>query len=349
MKKAITNLIFKNVQNKYKNLHNIKDMFPNMINYLGPSYSGCYNNNNLYNDFDIFNVDIGKNPIIKDYANSIDSNNEDEGEIIFRLIFTDTLFSKKEITTTSTTYHKTESKIKTIEVKGFNLDSTNTSLIVFTVINLTDGYIPGEGKPDSLYVIDEFNFDNIPYSQKKNGKIPSTKGIVNIKKKLTNNIPNPPFININKLKQAVNIIIHLNKVNNYFTTNKLENNKFITFVREIQNKFNEYINEFRRRVKLYEFYGTDTVFTTLIDSTELFKILNKNTFIDSTKSIPPIESLINYIEANNETTLIGTVNFFNFTQIAKDNFQYTMCDGITDNEINDNNVINHPGILAKIM
>jgi len=342
MKKVITNLILKNVQNKYKNLHNIKDMFPNMINYLGPSYSGCYNNNNLYNDFDIFNVDIGKNPIIKDYSTSISPYNEDEGEILFRLIFTDNLFSTK--VSTSQDYNKTETK--NIELKGFNLDSTNTSFVVFTVINLTDGY--DKDKPNSTFVIDDQNFDNMPYAQKQEGRIPSNKGVVNMKKKLTNNIPNPPFININKLKQAVNIIIHLNKVYNYFTTNELNKDKFITFVDEIQKKFINYINEFRRRVKLYEFYGTDPVFLSLIDNTDLFKILDgRKEFIDSTKSIPPIESLINYIESNNETTLIGTVNFFNFTQIAKDNFQYTMCDGISDNEINDNNIINHPGILAK--
>ena len=50
------------------------------------------------------------------------------------------------------------------------------------------------------------------------------------------------------------------------------------------------------------------------------------------------------IEANNETTLIGTVNFLAFTQVMTRDGIYPICDGINDKMID--HALN-PSVLLK--
>jgi hypothetical protein len=354
MRRVISNLILKNVQTKYKKINKLLiDANPNIINYLGPSYPNCYNNNYLYDNYDKKNIDI--NPkfnnnntkgIVQDYETG---GNSDEGEIIFRLIFTNDILDDKTIS-------GEKSQNITKQIKGFGLDSTNTSLIIMTVINITDGNIVSESKSD--YIIDPDNFINIPYTSenvqegfKYHAEAPKIENS-NTGKKLINNEPNPPYINLNKLKIAYNISEYLDSISKYFNTDKNIANKadikiMSELVEDIQTKFTMYKKNFLARIKLYSFYKNDENLLKIIDTHKFMLI-----FDDGNRTIvanpDAILKVINYIEANNDTTLIGTTTFFNFTQISNDKKQYPLCDGDND-EMNNNNVITQPNLLKQFV
>ena len=68
----------------------------------------------------------------------------------------------------------------------------------------------------------------------------------------------------------------------------------------------------------YEYYNTDDAFKKLFTMEKgVMDPENPNNTI----------SIINYIETNNETTLIGTLNFMNFTTVLQPTGLYPICDG----------------------
>ena len=57
------------------------------------------------------------------------------------------------------------------------------------------------------------------------------------------------------------------------------------------------------------------------------KLINAPLFMDLSDT-ETTKKVIDYIESNNETTLIGTTNFLAFTQVMTPEGVYPICDGI---------------------
>jgi hypothetical protein len=352
LKTAISKFITKNIQHKYKTFNNITNSNPNIINYLGPTIDDCYNNNLITNNFDFFNINLGAKDVIEPYnKTNIAITNEDEGEILFRIIFEK--------------YKVGESRIYT-GIDGFKLDYTKVSFIVFTVINLSDSNI--SDKSDTTYtanyIINPFGNILQPNNPKDNDD-PQTDiilGPTNIQIKQTNNTPNPPYINVNKLKIAFNIIKYFKEIYNYYVLNSLQkdvntietintrigvtltkeklNNytKFTKLFEPINDHLTKYLKKFKKRISLYPYYANNNDVLSKI-SEDGFTLLNITTSdSEFTKKITNIKYLIEIIEANNDTTLIGTTNFFNFTQIQPYISNITSSPVICDGTIDDNNI-----------
>jgi hypothetical protein len=341
MKKVISNTILKNIQKKYTEKYlNESSIIPEINNYLGPSFDKCYDQNYIYDNFDTKNVKNSSANIITAYKTSVDSKNPDEGEIIFRLFFSESIPGR--------------------DIKCVNLKPENTSLIIMTVINITDGCIPGGNQDLTINPNDENYFTDNQIYTVNNGKIVFRP--VNTRRKMINNQPNPPYINLNKLKMGMNIINYFDSIikfsqtnDNFLHTNYVPNkpnsfdaSRLKTILENLQQKFNIYQETFRNRIKQYPFYANDKNLKDLL-STQFFTIFESGKFTDSGAN--KLKDIIDYIEANNETTLIGTTTFFNFTQISSipmnsSNHQYTICDGI-NNDYNDNNIVTQPNIWTQ--
>ena len=162
-------------------------------------------------------------------------------------------------------------EIKFENVNGFGLEIENSTLVIFTVINLT----PNPTAP-------------------------------------TNNPPTPPFININKLKLIYKMITINNQVEGFIRGNK-----------SLQKKIIAYSNYFNNKLLKYPFYESfkDT-YTPIL--TNLDAILFENG-----KNLK--EKIIDFIDSNNATTLIGTVEFEKFTKIRDPTQPYLICDDKEEN------------------
>ena len=124
---------------------------------------------------------------------------------------------------------------------------------------------------------------------------------------IVNNPPTPPFININKIKLLYNIVklysIHIN-------------NKY----REIINNFTKIFYNYLILYPFYKNFESDFNFLTT-----LYNIKNNNDYILN------LETLINLIDSNNATTLLGTVDFDKFTKIRDPTQYYLVCDDKIEN------------------
>jgi hypothetical protein len=106
---------------------------------------------------------------------------------------------------------------------------------------------------------------------------------------------------------------------------------------KLNEKFKQYRNKFIDRALLYDFYKKDKLINEIkyklnqdtqrsdnISNTSFGLIIDKNNnIIDQLETL----SIINYIDDNNKTTLIGTVSFDVFTQ-PRDykNNKFYICD-----------------------
>ena len=79
-------------------------------------------------------------------------------------------------------------------------------------------------------------------------------------------------------------------------------------------RYKVFDQHFINRINEYEFYHKDTTFQDLIKD----EVMNPNHFNN-------VEKIIEYIETNNETTLIGTLNFMNFMNIFSPNNMKPIC------------------------
>lgn len=315
MQKSLSSVILRELHNKtvsninlealkkLPNIENIKDKLI-ILNYLSPISDNCYKDNYMNNDFNFNNFIFDKNVTIP-RPFSTDNSISDNSEIILRIIF-DNGFIMQPISSNGENYrgfgldpriiNPTYSINRDLQI--VNPEHKTTSIIVFTVINLTNN------------------------------------GIVN-------NPPNPPYINTNNLKRIYNI-------SNYFT--ELNNRKIIkTFddniksqlqkLQKLEKKFMKYKTKFIKRAIKYDFYMKDTTIQNIhknLTTTNFGKIFNDK-FIDQTDTL----KVIDFIDSNNKTTLIGTISFdvFTqpFTQPRRDKkYRFYICDG------NNNNIPNKP-------
>ena len=141
--------------------------------------------------------------------------------------------------------------------KGFGLDSSNTSLIILTVINVTDG--TNEERYDQFKPITEES---------------------NVKRLPPNNPPQPPFINTNTLKTSVNIsvyVAHLQAWSKRMISDAQITININKLVDDIKSKFMNYRKVFYTRLILYPFYLNDPNFMKLINAPSFMDLFNTET------------------------------------------------------------------------
>ena len=109
------------------------------------------------------------------------------------------------------------------------------------------------------------------------------------------------------MKQIQNYVQNVSTEEDIIDTYKHIKEKYVERYTKIEDLF-------RTRINLFHYYESDTVFQQLVEK-GIF--LPEN--IDKTKEI------IKYIETNNETTLIGTLNFMNFTTIFNSHDMVPIC------------------------
>ena len=183
-------------------------------------------------------------------------------------------------------------------IQGFGHDVDNSKLIVFTVINTNDN----ENHPPTIADPTQM-----------------TKGTRdNTIKKISNNPPNPPYINTNVLKKFFNESKYIEMIQDYlgsFTKLPLEAKREIDDVKKkYEDRYNAMNAEFMTRINQYSFYLNDRTFQSLIAN----GVMNVNAYSQT-------ENIIQYIETNNETTFIGTLNFMNFMNILNPEGMKLIC------------------------
>jgi len=234
---------------KIKEATNSDDLNPTPLLYSSPSIDLCVENKNKYDDeYDKF-YNFKKN--------------DSALEFLFQIM---TSKSNEEI-------QKVVQNNETINygINGFGLEIENSTLVIFTVINIT----PNPTAP-------------------------------------TNNPPTPPFININKLK-LIYKIASMPEAGTQSVLDLLLGNE------KIVSKITEYGQLFIEKLSKYEFYK---------DFVELkFKpILGSFDKIIQDKGKILKENIIDFIDSNNATTLLGTVDFEKFTKIRDPTQPYFVCD-----------------------
>ena len=173
-------------------------------------------------------------------------------------------------------------------IQGFGLDVDNSKLIVFTVINTNDN----ENHPPTI---------DDPTTISKGTRD-------NTIKKISNNPPNPPYINTNVLKKFFNESKYIEMIQDYLDSFTLldpeAKQEFDELKKKYEDRYNAMNIEFMNRINQYFFYLNDRTFQSLITN----GVMNVNAYTQT-------EKIIEYIETNNETTFIGTLNFMNFMNI----------------------------------
>lgn len=222
------------------------DSHPTPLLYSSPSIDSCVINKNKYDDeYDKF-YNFKKN--------------DGALEFLFQI-----MTSKEEIVKNLPT-----GEMK-YGIQGFGLEIENSTLVIFTVINIT----PNPTAP-------------------------------------TNNPPTPPFININKLKLIYKIA----------SMPDVGENPVNILLREsasIKDKIKNYGDLFIKKLSEYEFYKG------FIES-KFKPILNSFDSIIENKGKNLKENVIDFIDSNNATTLLGTVDFEKFTKIRDPTQPYLVCD-----------------------
>jgi len=156
-------------------------------------------------------------------------------------------------------------------VKGFGLEIENSTLVIFTVINIT----PNPTAP-------------------------------------TNNPPTPPFININKLK----LIYKTVSIEDSGSTTV---ESVIRSSESLMQKIGNIGQKYLKKLEKYDFYAPFV--------TNIFNdILNSADNIIKEKGKQLKEKVIDFIDSNNATTLLGTVDFEKFTKIRDPTQPYFICD-----------------------
>ena len=185
-------------------------------------------------------------------------------------------------------------------VSGLSIPPADCKLIVFTVINTNDD------EETTDLAIDLNGAANV---------IPNS----NVTKPITNNAPNPPYINTNVMKKFINESKYLEKISNYIKSFQDPNDvqrlqtEYNTVKTTSQAAWDAVSNEFSLIISEYKFYRDDENFQ---------KILNNGLY--KFENIIPTMEAIRYLDTNNETTLIGTLNFMNFTTILNPDGLYPM-------------------------
>lgn len=303
------------IAKKFPKANNIADKL-SILNYFSPSSDNFSKSNNLFNDFNFRNLAFDKNISI---PGKIEAQPQpDDGEIIWRIAL-----DSGDIPDSGNIHD--EEPYRGFGLYPLNINSKEKQIIdpikvkpinviIFTVINMTD-----------------------------NG--------------ITNNPPNPPFINTNKLKKIINVAKFYE---NLLLTNLLKDDKIKTIILKNLNtldiKFQEYGKKFMERLFEYDFYKKNQQFIDLkrnIDSnynTTFCKIAKKiGDKVVSVEDQKKLIDIIDSIDGNNKSTLIGTVLFDPYTKIRDPrNYTYTIHDGVVNsNESIENYVSSNPRKVAN--
>ena len=91
----------------------------------------------------------------------------------------------------------------------------------------------------------------------------------------------------------------------------------------LSERFNEIREEFITHVLKSEYYNKNILFLKRIEDP---RFLNFEPLSDEKGDIT--RSILNEIEMNNETTLIGTLNFSNFAEVRDPRNLYPICDNV---------------------
>ena len=237
--------------NKKKEFNNIisstigdTKKFPSPLLYFPPSINECVKNINKHdNEYEKF------------YTNT--TNKPRESEILFNIM---------------TKYNDEKNN-----VKGFELNMSISTIVLFTVINIT------------------------PHPEQQ-----------------INNPPNPPFININKLKLIYKIISISGLGKNFINQSGKEFDSIHNNITIICNKYLEKLN-------LYNFYKQY-----INNKSYIYNVL-KNGYTEIIKDVKKFKNeVIDFIDSINATTLIGTVDFEKFTKIRDPEETYFICDDKSD-------------------
>jgi hypothetical protein len=133
----------------------------------------------------------------------------------------------------------------------------------------------------------------------------------------TNNPPIPPFININKLKLIYKIVSIPDSGNNT-VLGLLREHQGKSGKKSIKEKIMKIGKYYINLLNTYPFYKDfESIYTGVLSDFE--KIIE-----DKGRVLK--EKVIDFIDSNNATTLIGTVDFEKFTKIRDPNQPYYICD-----------------------
>jgi hypothetical protein len=300
-----------NVLKEFPNSDKIKDKLT-ILNYVSPSSDNCYKDNYMYNDFTFKNLMFDKTITIPTAIQPKPA--DDESEVLLRIIFDNGYLKDQDYIgfgLDPRVINKDEKR--NLQYTPKPTEVRPTSIMVFTVINLTDN------------------------------------GIVN-------NSPNPPYLNTNNLKRIYNISKFFdNLLKAQISKNENISKELIKYLEKLDAKFMKYRVKFILRGLTYEFYMKNK------DINEVNKEIeeNKSTFgklinKDTTTGKVSIENqqktldIIDFIDGNNKTTLIGTISFDVFTQ-PRDykNYKFYICDGDVKNNNNETNFISTNPVIVS--
>ena len=232
------------------------DTFPTPILYTSPTMAVCVENKNKYNnEYDTFYP--------KDK-----SHNDTTKEFIFKIM-------------------TTKGIIPDTKINGFNINIDKSTIVIFTVINVTP-----------------------------NPEIP------------TNNPPTPPFININKLKILFNLMTKIDSKKRVKLGEGMVDVKTL-----LSNSFQTIINEFGKI--FYEYIITYSFYSQFKSDPKLKYLEGIGNKIQSTDFSVKVRETIDFIESNNATTLLGTVDFDRFTKIRDPSNVYLVCNDEDENLLTD--------------
>uniref|UniRef100_A0A6C0CSR6 Uncharacterized protein n=1 Tax=viral metagenome TaxID=1070528 RepID=A0A6C0CSR6_9ZZZZ len=251
---------------------------PVLFNYISPMQSVCHDNY-LYRTFDFFNPQPEDLNVLPD-------------EIIFKILQTPLTTNINTNTT----------------IKGFGLDMSRFNLVIFTVINTTGGYAADSSEVE----MNTATLDKYKRYKKKENIDQATLMIVN-------NPPSVPFINLNPMKNTLFLLqtvqewtsffaLHINTQNdNFLSCNKV---KELT-LHCLQNSV-LFLNNVKNR---YLFYKNTSIIVDFINTFQSSTEITLSSTLDD--MITQLNQIIVYIGKNNESTLIGTIDFFNFNQLVQ--------------------------------
>lgn len=177
-----------------------------------------------------------------------------------------------------------------------------TDLFVFTVVNLSDNNRPGNEYSEKDHFVKDYNDCNLPE------KASNIRGSI-----LNNNPLNPRFINTNKLKKCLNISLFLKQVDHIYDQKK---------IKKIQQALQEY------RDQLIKFLKQS--FPYIKDDSKIKAFENNPSFLPTTRimnenDINTTSDVIRFLDAQNNNTLIGTLNFTAFLQFPDKYGLYPVC------------------------
>ena len=157
---------------------------------------------------------------------------------------------------------------------------------------------------------------------------------------IVNNPPNPPYLNKNNLKRINNISkFYENLLKSQISKKEHISKELIKYLERLDTKAMKYREKFITLGLTYEFYmknkDINEVNKEIQENKSTFgRIINKDlsTGKVSIENQQKTLEIIDFVDGNNKTTLIGTISFDVFTQ-PRDykNYKFYICDDKNNN------------------